>query len=212
MPGRPASTCCAADPTTRLRAHFPVRRRRPGTRREVDYFEIPIAIQDRTFTAEGALFYPDSRAFFEGLDPSQLQIPFMPDPACGGDSDVAPIWNPEFFGNSMVVNGNTWPSLDVKGRRYRFRLLNGSNSRFLILRLSNGLPFWQIGNDGGLLPARSSCRGAAGPGRARRRDRRLHGRPRRYRDGHGEPGARRAVRRREPGVDFEPPTRTRPAR
>ena len=119
----------------------------------LDYFEIPIAIQDRSFTDEGSLFYPDNRAFFEGLDPSQLQIPFAPDPACGGESDVAPIWNPEFFGNAIVVNGKTWPSLDVQSRRYRFRLLNGCNSRFLILRLSNGLPFWQIGNEGGFLPA-----------------------------------------------------------
>jgi FtsP/CotA-like multicopper oxidase with cupredoxin domain len=118
-----------------------------------DYFEIPIAIQDRSFTADGALFYPDNRAFFEGLDPSQLQIPFMPDPACGGPSDVAPIWNPEFFGNAIVVNGATWPSLDVQQRRYRFRFLNGCNSRFLILRMSNGLPLWQIGNEGGFLPA-----------------------------------------------------------
>jgi FtsP/CotA-like multicopper oxidase with cupredoxin domain len=37
-------------------------------------------------------------------------------------------------------------------RRYRFRLLNGCNSRFLILRMSNGLPFWQIGSEGGFLP------------------------------------------------------------
>ena len=118
-----------------------------------DYFEIPIAIQDRSFTEDGALFYPDNRAFFEGLDPSQLQIPFMPDPACGGESDVAPIWNPEFFGNAIVVNGATWPSLDVQQRRYRFRFLNGCNSRFLILRMSNGLPLWQIGNEGGFLPA-----------------------------------------------------------
>jgi spore coat protein A len=118
-----------------------------------DYFEIPIVIQDRSFTEDGALFYPDSRAFFEGLDPSQLQIPFMPDPACGGPSDVAPIWNPEFFGNAIVVNGATWPSLVVQTRRYRFRFLNGCNSRFLILRMSNGLPLWQIGNEGGFLPA-----------------------------------------------------------
>jgi FtsP/CotA-like multicopper oxidase with cupredoxin domain len=117
-----------------------------------EYFEIPIAIQDRSFTADGALFYPDNRAFFEGLDPSQLQIPFMPDRACGGPSDVAPIWNPEFFGNAIVVNGATWPSLDVQQRRYRFRFLNGCNSRFLILRMSNGLPLWQIGNEGGFLP------------------------------------------------------------
>jgi FtsP/CotA-like multicopper oxidase with cupredoxin domain len=118
-----------------------------------DYFEIPIVIQDRTFTEDGGLFYPDNRAFFEGLDPSQLQIPFMPDPACGGPSDVAPIWNPEFFGNSIVVNGATWPSLEVQQRRYRLRFLNGCNSRFLILGMDNGLPFWQIGNEGGFLPA-----------------------------------------------------------
>ncbi len=118
-----------------------------------DYFEIPIAIQDRSFNDDGSLFYPDSRAYFEGLDPSQLQIPFAPDPACGGPSDVAPIWHPEFFGNAIVVNGKTWPSLDVQRRRHRFRLLNGCNSRFLILRMDNDLPFWQIGNEGGFLPA-----------------------------------------------------------
>jgi spore coat protein A len=127
----------------------PARGDSPG----LDYFEIPIAIQDRTFSEDGALFYPDNRAFFEGLEPSQLQIPFMPGSACGGESDVAPIWNPEFFGNTMVVNGATWPSLQVQQRRYRFRLLNGCNSRFLILRMSNGLPIWQIGTEGGFLPA-----------------------------------------------------------
>ena len=47
------------------------------------------------------------------------------------DSDVPPIWNPEFFANTMVVNGRTWPVLEVEPRRYRFRLLNGCNSRFL---------------------------------------------------------------------------------
>jgi spore coat protein A len=118
-----------------------------------EHFELPLVIQDRTFTAEGELFYPDSRAFFEGLRRSQLRIPFMPARACGGRSDVAPIWNPEFFGDAIVVNGRTWPTLDVQQRRYRFRILNGCNARFLILRLSNGQSFWQIGNEGGLLPA-----------------------------------------------------------
>ncbi|MHC4611471.1 MAG: multicopper oxidase family protein, partial [Planctomycetota bacterium] len=118
------------------------------------YFEIPIVIQDRSFNADGSLFYPDNRAFFEGLDPAQLQIPFIPDPACDGElSDVPPIWNPEFFGNMMVVNGFTWPYLEVEQRRYRFRFLNGCNSRFLILRMSNGMAFYQIGAEGGFLPA-----------------------------------------------------------
>ena len=30
------------------------------------YYEIPIAIQDRAFNADGSLFYPDSREFFDG--------------------------------------------------------------------------------------------------------------------------------------------------
>jgi FtsP/CotA-like multicopper oxidase with cupredoxin domain len=118
----------------------------------VDYFEIPIVIQDRSFNADGSLFYPDNRAFFEGLAPDQLQIPFIPDAACTGPSDVSPIWNPEFFGNTMVVNGRTWPYLEVQKRRYRFRLLNGCNSRFVILKMSNDMPFYQIGAEGGFLP------------------------------------------------------------
>jgi spore coat protein A len=78
-------------------------------------------------------------------------------------SDISPIWNPEVYGTTMVVNGRTWPELAVEPRRYRFRLLDGSNGRFLILKLvsnpaatrpaSPAVPFWQIGADGGFLPA-----------------------------------------------------------
>jgi FtsP/CotA-like multicopper oxidase with cupredoxin domain len=119
-----------------------------------EYTEIPIAIQDRSFNADGSLFYPDNRAFFEGLDVLQLLIPFMPDIACDGlFSDVSPIWNPEFFGNMMVVNGFTWPYLEVEQTRYRFRFLNGCNSRFLILKTDNDMTFYQIGSDQGFLPA-----------------------------------------------------------
>ncbi len=109
----------------------------PDTR----YYEIPIVIQDRSFNPDGSLFYPDSRAFFDGYTG-----PYIP------DSDVSPIWNPEFFGNTMVVNGRTWPYLEVEPRLYRFRLLNGANSRFMILKFDQALAFNQIGNEGGLLP------------------------------------------------------------
>jgi len=133
----------------------------------VDYYEIPVVIQDRSFNDDGSLFYPDNRAFFEGLTPDQLQIPFIPDDALSGEpSDVSPIWNPEFFGNTLVTNGKTWPFLNTEPRRYRLRYLNGSQSRFLILRLVTATDFrdpatwvqvpgafWQIGASQGFLPA-----------------------------------------------------------
>ena len=55
----------------------------------------------------------------------------------------------------IMVNGNTWPFHTVEQRRYRFRLLNGCQSRFLILDFSRivGVEVWQIGNEGGLLKA-----------------------------------------------------------
>ena len=106
------------------------------------YYEIPIAIQDRSFNADGSLFYPKTREFFD-----KFTGPFIP------FTDVSPIWNPEFFGNVMMVNGNTWPFQTVEQRRYRLRFLNGCQSRFLILDFSNipGVKVWQIGNEGGFL-------------------------------------------------------------
>jgi FtsP/CotA-like multicopper oxidase with cupredoxin domain len=108
------------------------------------YREIPIAIQDRSFNADGSLFYPDTRAFFDGITG-----PYIP------DTDISPIWNPEFFGNMIMANGNTWPFQTVEQRRYRFRVLNGCQSRFLILDFNQipGVEVWAIGNEGGFLAA-----------------------------------------------------------
>ncbi|MGE5549020.1 MAG: multicopper oxidase family protein, partial [Bacteroidota bacterium] len=58
---------------------------------------------------------------------------------------------PEFFGNTILVNGKVWPFLEVQPRRYRFRLLNGSNARFYRLRFDPELSVTQIGVDGGFL-------------------------------------------------------------
>jgi FtsP/CotA-like multicopper oxidase with cupredoxin domain len=108
------------------------------------YYEIPLAIQDRSFDTGGSLFYPDTRAFFDGV-----AGPFIP------DTDISPLWNPEFFGNMMLVNGNTWPFQTVEQRRYRFRVLNGCQARFLILDFSQipGVEVSAIGNEGGFLVA-----------------------------------------------------------
>ena len=108
------------------------------------YYEIPIAIQDRSFNSDGSLFYPDTRAFFD-----EFAGPYLP------GSNVSPIWNPEFFGNTIMVNGNTWPFQTVERRRYRLRFLNGCQSRFLILDFNDipGVEVWQIGNEGGFLAA-----------------------------------------------------------
>jgi bilirubin oxidase len=127
-----------------------------------DGFEIPLAIQDKSFNSDGSLFFPDNRAFFEGVSVPDLQIPFIPDRTLtGGISDVSPIWNPEFFGNTMVVNGKTWPKLNVEQRRYRLRILNANDTRVMFLKITadpiarpgvSVVPFWQIGADGGFLP------------------------------------------------------------
>ncbi|MFZ5635610.1 MAG: multicopper oxidase family protein [Pseudomonadota bacterium] len=56
-------------------------------------------------------------------------------------------------GDAIMVNGVVQPYLDVKKRKYRFRVLNGSNSRLYRLALSNGASFAVLGMEGGLLAA-----------------------------------------------------------
>jgi spore coat protein A len=91
-------------------------------------YEIPLVISDRFFTPQGQLFYPVS------------------------DKTNAP-WVPEVFGDAILVNGKIFPYLDVAPRKYRLRVLNGSNARFYHLSFANGATFSQIGTDQGLLPA-----------------------------------------------------------
>jgi spore coat protein A, manganese oxidase len=91
-------------------------------------YEIPLVICDRLLRQDGQLEYPVS-------------------------GDPARPWVPEVFGNVMLVNGKAFPFLDVEPRRFRFRVLNASNARFLHLSLSNGQEFHQIGTDQGLFPA-----------------------------------------------------------
>ncbi len=62
----------------------------------------------------------------------------------------------EFYGNVNTVNGKVWPYFVVEPRKYRFRMLNGANSRSYALKLLDsaggaGPAFFQIGSDGGFL-------------------------------------------------------------
>lgn len=94
-------------------------------------YEIPVVIQDRSFNTDGSFAFPSL-----GINP-----------------DIHPYWVPEFFGDTITVNGKVWPNLNVERRQYRFRVLNGSNARFYNLQFSNKMTFTQIGSDGGYLPS-----------------------------------------------------------
>lgn len=106
-------------------------------------FEVPLVIQDRSFYPNGELFYPTQ----PGHEPPPAPQPPAPiDPNIPNPSIV-----PEFFGNTILVNGKIWPYLEVEPRKYRFRILNGSDARFYHIQLSSGQKFVQIGTEGGLL-------------------------------------------------------------
>jgi spore coat protein A len=94
-------------------------------------YDMPLAIQDRSFYSDGSLYYPT-----RGVNPTDH-----------------PYWQNTFLGNTIVVNGEAWPNMDVKQGVYRFRILDASNSRFYQLSFSNGMSFTQIGSDGGFLKA-----------------------------------------------------------
>jgi spore coat protein A len=70
-----------------------------------------------------------------------------------GSLEYPEMWMDHFYGDVVLVNGKVWPYLNVKQGKYRFRMLEGSNTRSYILSLSNGASFTVIGTEGGLLSA-----------------------------------------------------------
>jgi spore coat protein A len=126
-------------------------------------FERELMIADRQFDTQGQILFPDGTP---ADNPTGINGP-PPNP------DHHPFWIPEFFGDVMVVNGKSWPFLRVEPRRYRFRVVNASNARFLQMQLlleAKGQPsntpgpaIWQIGSDGGLLNAPTNLDRANGP-------------------------------------------------
>ncbi len=86
-------------------------------------FDIPLVIQDRTFDQDNQLVYVRS----------------MQEKMFG------------FLGHSILVNGQVNKEFSVKSRAYRFRVLNGSNSRIYKLGWDDGTALTAIGTDGHLL-------------------------------------------------------------
>ena len=89
----------------------------------VPALQIPIVVQDKVFNPNGSLWYPsmyDVQFFF--LQPGGAALP-----------PVSLV--PEFWGDTMLVNGTIFPFTQVEPRRYRLRLLNACNTRFLSLRV-----------------------------------------------------------------------------
>jgi spore coat protein A len=89
-------------------------------------YEIPVAIQDRNFYTDGSLMFPS--------DPA-------PNPT------YHPYWVPEFFGETIMVDGVTWPNVNVDQGQYLFKVLDGSNARWYNLSLSTGGNFTVIANE-----------------------------------------------------------------
>jgi spore coat protein A len=90
-------------------------------------YEIPLFLFDRYLDIDGQLIYPTS-----------------------GVAEAP--WIGQLLGDAILVNGKLAPELAVEPRAYRFRIVNASNARMLLLGLSNRAPLVQIGCDQGLLP------------------------------------------------------------
>jgi len=142
-------------------------------------YEKAYAIQDRMFLDTGPLFYPAFPGdpfyadFIDGegafLDPllfpgTGMNPPIDPAtnlPKIGG----GPTGLAEFFGDHMVVNGVLWPKENVEPRNYRMHLLNGTDSRFMMVEmrvvdpgvtdpaLGTIIPFTVVGSDQGIAKA-----------------------------------------------------------
>jgi len=120
---------------------------------------------DHTMDVTGSHVYHGLAGFYIIHDPAEdsLGLPsgdydvplLLQDKSFDTNNGLTFTDNGPFFGDTPVVNGTANPVLDVANRKYRFRLLNGSNVRPWSLSLTAGTAasFQVIGSDGGLLTA-----------------------------------------------------------
>ncbi|XP_052205731.1 multicopper oxidase LPR1-like [Diospyros lotus] len=90
-----------------------------------DEIDRPLFVFDRNFRVNGSLYMNST----------------------GNNPCIHPQWQPEYFGEAIIVNGKAWPRLIVSRRKYRFRIINASNARFFNFFFTNGLGFTVVGSD-----------------------------------------------------------------
>ena len=127
--------------------------------------EIPLVIQDKVFVGPNiAITDPTWSAVSSATTPGSLWYAHVYERnrwraagnlAGGGANNLTPpdpSVIPEFFGDTMLVNGTAFPKIAVEPRRYRLRFLNACNARFLNLQLyvadgsPNGITLDALGN------------------------------------------------------------------
>ncbi|EEF31330.1 spore coat protein, putative [Ricinus communis] len=90
-----------------------------------DEFDRTLVVFDRSFRTDGSLYMSST----------------------GNNPSIHPQWQPEYFGDAIIVNGKAWPRLIVRRRKYRFRIINASNARFFRFFFTNGLRFIHVAAD-----------------------------------------------------------------
>jgi spore coat protein A, manganese oxidase len=164
----------------------------PITTTALSQAEIPIVVQDKIFVG----------ANIGAVDPTWLTIGLPLATANPGSLWYAHVYDkalykigpnikkntvtqnpsvvPEFFGDTMLANGQVYPIVNVEPKKYRIRFLNACNARFLNLQLlvhdgtadgitlnkKTGLPtnlkgpdWLVIGTEGGFLPKATTVAG-----------------------------------------------------
>ena len=92
-------------------------------------FELPLVLQEKIFESTGQQSVRSTAIVPEGS------------------------WEGGAVGDVGVVNGKIWPQMSVSRGLYRFRVINAGSYSVWNLHFSNGMQFFVIGNDGGLLDA-----------------------------------------------------------
>jgi spore coat protein A, manganese oxidase len=146
------------------------------TRTEYLVFQDKIFVSNTTLTDDPSWFTVVKNSRKGDLWYAHEYDPARWDLVPGGDPPN-PSAIPEFFGDTILVNGAAYPYLEVEPRQYRFRLLNACNARFLNPRLvyataadatepqvdQPGPGFVQIATEGGFMPAPVSINGPSQP-------------------------------------------------